>query len=218
LLWSEENTVGPLAVEWQAALAACGRLGGNCLDLKVAGPASAAKVKAVEQKLGCRLPESFRRVLLAFSAKVQMRWFLRNRELRVASGELSWDLDRLPEIHKRYLSWIDSMADDDDEDNPRAAKRWRTQLGFLVVPNGDVLTIDLEESDGAAIYFDHEMGLRQRRIVLAPSFLEFVNRSTELCCVGPEIWQYRLFLKGRSGLDPNSRNAIMLRKWLVTED
>jgi len=210
---------------WETTLAACARLGGKALDLKLAGPASEADVKAVEGKLKHRLPDSFRKVVLGFSSKVEVRWFLhklppeveKTRPRHVSSGGLWWDLSRLPEIQKRYVSWVETMADDEEDDGRGAGARWRKRLAFLDVPNGDCLTIDLQDSDGPVIYFDHEMGLRQQRLVLAPNFAEFVKRSTELCCVGPEIWQYRPFLKVRSGLDPNSRSGLAWRKWFVTE-
>ena len=61
---------------WEAALQACERLGGEVREYSIAEPATEDDVRYVETKLGLRLPNSFRTVLLEFSGRVQMEWVL----------------------------------------------------------------------------------------------------------------------------------------------
>ncbi|MGV3720459.1 MAG: hypothetical protein ACO1SX_06060 [Actinomycetota bacterium] len=49
---------------WEAALAACAKLGGDSRRLKIEAPASEAEVAAVERELGVALPFSFRETLV----------------------------------------------------------------------------------------------------------------------------------------------------------
>jgi hypothetical protein len=83
-------------VRWEAALQACLARGGDVKPLIIQPPASEVAVRAVEQELNKKLPDTFRGVLTQFSAEVQFRWTLPDvnppepfRE--IFSGECFWD-------------------------------------------------------------------------------------------------------------------------------
>ena len=199
--------------EWRRALAACARRNGQLMELEIRDPATQSRVEAVERQLGRHLPQTFRRVLTEFSAKVRLAWFLNDKSeggvpaafREIFRGSMEWDLDGLLAIHEQYLHWGDYLGEFEDW------TPWRNRLAFLAVGNGDYLTIDLATPDGPVVYFDHERDEHHGK-VLAPNFLEFVERATRLGCVGPESWQYAAFL-GDGGLDPDGANANEWREW-----
>ncbi len=77
---------GEWVVLWQALLAACQRHGaiGRWSDgapiFFIAPPATEAEVKEVERIIHCAIPDSFRRVLLTFSSRVEISWQLKDKD------------------------------------------------------------------------------------------------------------------------------------------
>ncbi len=89
---------------WQAALSICRSSGGDASELIIAEPASEEEIQEVEQRLGYRLPASFRQVLQEFSASIEFHWQLDHSiNLPAAlhaifSGECFWSLKQLVDI------------------------------------------------------------------------------------------------------------------------
>ncbi|MBV9851383.1 MAG: SMI1/KNR4 family protein [Armatimonadetes bacterium] len=118
---------------WQAAIAACERLGGDNQSLTVAPPATPDEVAAAEKTLGIELPSSFRAALLEFSAHVEMYWFLPDdqeppTELKeIFSGDGSWGLQRLLQAEESRRNWVEVAFINQDDLYDLV---WHNKLGF----------------------------------------------------------------------------------------
>jgi cell wall assembly regulator SMI1 len=197
---------------WQAALAACQRLGGEVQPLQIEEPATVAEVHAVERKIGRELPTSLRQVLLEFSAGVRFRWSLPHRRNAPvppegpAWGGCGWDLFSLPSVEKVRDGWVKLCFA--DPLNPQHAV-WHHKLPFQAVANGDLLALDLRPgTEAAVVYLSHE-GDQEHGYLLGSDFADFLDRWSELGCPGPEAWLLAPFLAGPCALlDPRGPNAI----------
>lgn len=183
----------------------------------IAPPATLADIDAVESELGAKIPISFRKVLLAFSARIRVSWQLPEfcqppHPFEIFSGECSWDLSNLPELHKQYQEQLGMMDEGEDEE----ASRWREMFPFLRVGNGDYIVIDVASPDGdAVVYSDHE-GDEAHGYKLGETFADYVDRLTQLACVGPEYWQWMPFTDGRdSRLLVDCEAAEIWRNWML---
>ncbi len=63
---------------WEKTIEAIKLLGGESNGTYISKPASEQQVIHIEEKLGYRLPESFRDVLLNFAGSVEFGWELNN--------------------------------------------------------------------------------------------------------------------------------------------
>ncbi len=110
--------------------------------------------------------------------------------------------------------WIERVFPDPEDPYDRI---WHGKLSFQDVPNGDQLTLDLGGgSDPSVVYLSHEgdvsLGMR-----LGRDFIDFVDRWSLLGCVGPEDWQLENFVAPTGGLDPDSENGRLWRRWFGLE-
>ncbi|AJS61243.1 SMI1/KNR4 family protein [Paenibacillus sp. IHBB 10380] len=161
-------------------------------------PASEAELTEAESRLGVRLPNELRTLLGQGSAKALVYWNLPDGIIIPfeVSGDVGWDIQSLD---------FPDFADD----NMIQQQRYMT---FHLAGNGDELLLDLEDGSGqpAVVHWAHEMGEFLR---LAPSLGEFIDRITELGCVGAEEWQYPPFCD-EEGLNPVGTNAMKWKHWL----
>lgn len=202
--------------DWAAILAACNALGGQASELAIAQPATASDVQAVASELGRPLPESLRQVLLDFSSAVSFRWrlpkdFKLPKPLReIFGGELAWDVRRLVEVEQERASWQQNVFPNADDAYDSV---WHNKLGFIAVPNGDVIAFDLAGgSDPPVVYLSHDDG-EGHGYRLGDNFIEFIDRWSSLGCPGPEDWQMMPFIESAtSGLLPDCENAKQWRQ------
>ncbi len=201
---------------WEAALDACGKLGGETPQLVIKPPATNEELERVEAELGMRLPESFRTVLSEFSSTVELRWHLPDvwppGDLRqIFSGECRWDLSELPELEENRRGWIDVVFPNIDDPYDRV---WHNKLTFLAVANGDMLALDLSAApECPVIYLSHECD-EAHGYILGDNFIDFIDRWSLLGCPGSEDWQLTPFISSpTSGIDPNCENARKWREW-----
>ena len=202
-----------LLPRWEAALAACRRLGGNVSELVVAPPAAQAEIELVERELGRRLPSSLRSFFGEVSSDVEVRWFLPD-ELEtpfpdVFAGNFHASLGRLAQFSKDHESWIRECFGNAADSYDRV---WHDKLPFLEVGNGDFLAIDLLVPDGAVVYLSHDDGRGHGR-ALGTNFADFVERYSATGCVGAEDWQWLNFWSPDRFLDSRGTNANEWRKW-----
>jgi hypothetical protein len=191
-------------------------LGGEASELSIAEPASIDLIRSTEGTLGNPLPDSLRRVLLDFSSAVSIRWRLpRDFELpealrEIFGGELIWDVRRLVEVEQERASWQQNVF-------PNAGNAydvvWHNKLGFMTVPNGDVIAFDLAGgSDPPVVYLSHDDG-EGHGYRLGDNFADFIDRWSSLGCPGPEDWQMMPFVESAtSGLLPDCENAKQWRQ------
>lgn len=202
------------SARWDAALRACRNLNGDSRELVIRGPAGARRIVEAQRYLEVPLPEEFRRVLTEFSAEVCLRWFF-PRDFRmpepfqeIFSGECSWSLDRLLEMEDNRKEWVRCCFPNPKDPYDRV---WHEKLAFLEVGNGDLLALDNAKSPAPVVYLSHE-GDDFNGVELGANFIDFIERSTLLGCVGPECWQVSSFLTATASyLDPYGPNATRWR-------
>ncbi|CAH2213863.1 SMI1/KNR4 family protein [Tepidibacter aestuarii] len=148
---------------WEKTLEAVQSLNGDIRKFKICKPASQNEVEEVEKKLGFKLPISFRKVLLEFSSSVNFEWYLPDnielpQELReIFSGDCSWNINLICELEKTRKDWITQCFPDINDDYD---KIWHNKLGFMNVPNGDMIAFDLKEYPERTpiVYLSHDDG------------------------------------------------------------
>jgi len=179
--------------------------------LVIEPPASADQVNAIEERLGCKLPTSLRRVLTTAASRVEFAWFTPPGHTfpdpfrQVFSGSLSWSLDDLLDLMTAVRGWIENAFPDPSDSYDRV---WHHKLPFMEVGNGDYLALDMnQDGEGRVIYLSHDDGEGHGR-VMAASFEELLARWIPLACPGAEDWQWLPFCPGPDvGIDPSSAAA-----------
>ncbi|MCI0340660.1 MAG: SMI1/KNR4 family protein [Planctomycetales bacterium] len=199
---------------WEAVCDAVVRLGGEAERLEPEPPARPKGVEKVERKLGRKLPDSFRRVLLDSSRLVSGSWRVPEEialpeDLRgIGWGECRWGLENLTLLEEHRLESIKQVYP-----NPKDPVDvvYHQALLWLDIANGDDLGFALgAAADAPVVYLDHEGGKNHGR-VLGENFADFMERWTRLGCPGPEWWAWERFLSADGRLlDPDSPIA---RRW-----
>ncbi|MFF2908438.1 SMI1/KNR4 family protein [Paenibacillus sp. NPDC057934] len=172
-------------------------LKGASTFISIDPPAQEQEIAEVESRLRIQLPEEFRSLLMDGSGKVLVYWSLPCETIKPfdVSGEIGWGTDQL---------CFSDFADEEME----AQRRYLT---FHVAGNGDELLLDLSSPSGTSVvHWAHETAEFR---LLAPTMTAFVDRVTELGCVGAEEWQYPYFC-GEFGLDLESENSRRWKAWL----
>ena len=194
-------------------------IGGDVSQVKIEVAASPQQIAQCENQLGCKLPESFKQVLVAFSSALYFRWvfpddFQLVGELDgIFSGMLHWDLGLLKEINDNKNAWITKVFSDPENDYD---KIWHHTLAFYEVGNGDFIAFDLVEnsSDACVIYLSHDDG-QGHGYKLADNFIDFLEKWSSVAFVGGEDWQWLSFTSNaQSGLLPESQCAKSFRSLL----
>lgn len=204
----------PWRSRWEEALAACAHVGSQETRLDVGLPASPSDLAPIEAVLGLTIPESFRDVLLRYASHIDFFWFFA-KEVEspfagIFRGTCEWDLAALPYLEQNRRDWIETCFPDPEEP---FGSVWHNKLAFAEVGNGDVLAIDLLAKGNPVVYVSHDNpeihGWR-----LGNNFADFIDRWTQLGCVGAEDWQLRHFLPSpTSGLDSTGASAQIWRRW-----
>lgn len=182
--------------QWQWLVQALEQKGAKTF-ITIDHPAPEEGIAEAETRLGMRLPEDFRSLLKDGSGKVLVYWSLPCGTIKPfdVSGEIGWGTDQ--------LGFFD-FADEEMEGQ-------RQYLTFHLAGNGDELLLDLGSPSGTSVvHWAHETAEFR---ILAPSMTAFVDRITELGCVGAEEWQYPYFC-GEFGLDPESGYSRRWKAWL----
>ncbi len=196
-----------------AALAA----GGLEVDPPEVGePATHAEIDEVEARLGFPIPSTLREAFVSVARSVRWSW----RSLHddpfdgpfegIFSGGLDWSLDGLVAGHHDYVDWVENCFSNPDD--PYDAV-WHRKLGFAHVPNGDIISVDLDpQQTGAIVYLSHDDG-EGHGYVLADSLGDLLDRWVPLACPGPEDGQWLPFVPHDFGpIDPAGDNGSAWRQ------
>lgn len=193
-------------------------IGGKVQEIIIEDPATEEQILSVERELGVLLPESFKNILLNFSAAFRFRWYfpddfkLSNQYREIFSGRADWNLNDLVEIDKGRREWIEHVFPNPEDDYDKV---WHNKLAFLEVENGDYFAFDLSEAGRHPIvYLSHDDGAGHG-YVIANNFIELIDNWSRICFVGSEDWQWMPFVQSsESGILPCSDSAIEFRKLL----
>lgn len=191
-------------------------IGGETDDLVFAPPTTEHELGEVEGRLGYRIPEDFRTVLLTISSHCEFKWFLPDDfELpseidEIFSGELHWGIDFILPFNEGKDGWIKEVF---TNPNDEYDKVWYNKFAIQEVSNGDCIAIDLTPATyGKVVYLSHDDGAGHG-YVMADSFYELLDKWVVIGCPGGEDWQWLPFCQNQSsGINPDSQNALLWKK------
>lgn len=183
----------------------------------VSPPATLAEIDEIEAALGTSIPSSLRNVFTAYSKAVDIAWqFPYGNEPpepfdEIFSGQLDFNLLRLPEIQSDYNGWVEYCFSDPDNSYDRV---WHNKFAFLKVPNGDMVAIDLApKQTQSVVYLSHDDGEGHGH-KLGNDAEDFIDRFLRIGCPGLEDWQWLPFVTdSESGIVPDCDNAVQWRHW-----
>jgi cell wall assembly regulator SMI1 len=216
LMWNNWIT------RWEKTIEAIKLIGGDSNGILVGKPATEQQVINIEEKLGYRLPESFRDVLLNFAGSVDFGWELNDcvdlpEEFReIFAGECIWDVNNLIDIEESREDWVRECFPNPDDEYDRV---WHNKLAFMSVGNGDEIAIDLEKYPDytPVVYLSHDGG-EGHGYILGQDFKDFIDRWTLIGCPGSEDWQMLPFIDTpTSGINPNCENALEWKRLIGLE-
>lgn len=127
----------------------------------------------------------------------------------VFCGECSWDLNRLIDVEETRQDWVKECFPNEYNDYD---KIWHYKFGFMNVRNGDCIAFDMSNypDETPIIYLSHEDG-EGHGVKLGKNFEDFIDKWTQIGCIGPEDWQLIPFVRA-NGIDPNVENSILWRE------
>lgn len=181
-------------------------------------PASEEDVSALEGRLDCVLPPSFRNLLLNVSSEVAFSWFLPNgRQFEppfheIFSGRIHWSIAFAEQFELSRRNWVAEAFPDADDPYDRI---WHGKLAFYEVGNGDYLGFDVAgPNPDRVVYLSHDDG-EGHGFVLADDMFDLIERWLPLAVVGGEDWQWLPFtVDAESGLQPDGPEAARWRRTL----
>lgn len=193
-------------------------IGGEVQEVIIDEPSSLEQILQTEEKLGVKLPDSFKKVLTEFSGNFSFRWFLPDdmeqpNEFRgIFCGTPHWSLELLPQFEEDRKGWIDNVFSN-PEDGYDAV--WHNKLAFCEVGNGDYLAFDMKNnSDAQIVYLSHDDG-EGHGVKIANNFIEFIENWSRVGFVGCEDWQWLPFTTSSiSEINPDGESAKRFRSWL----
>ena len=184
-------------------------------EFKIGTPAKEEEILEAEKKLGYRIPEDFRDILLNYSSCFKYFWNiykgvseeqieLPNNLKGIFAGDLHWELNVLVKFQEDNKDWIEECFPDYNDEYDRV---WHNKMLFYEVGNGDYLAIELEkENYGKIAYLSHDDG-DGHGYYLANNFKELLTNWSKVGCVGGEDWQWLIFYRSGVGIDPSCENA-----------
>jgi hypothetical protein len=171
----------------------------------------------IEAAIGNPIPPSLRETFLHFSKIIKFYAHLPLAiELPHSLGEIfsanfliSTNELICAEIQRK--SWMEScFANPEDSYD----KVWHNKLGFMTVPNGDIIAFDLSDTkeDKRVVYLSHDGG-EGHGYVLGDSFSDYFSKLLLIGGCGNEDWQMLPFMSDNlSGINPDCDNARRYRE------
>ncbi|HDR5277389.1 TPA: SMI1/KNR4 family protein [Bacillus thuringiensis] len=193
-------------------------IGGEVQEVCIDEPSSLEQIIQVEKKLGIKLPNSFKKVLLEFSGNFSLRWFLPddvelpNEFTDIFCGTPHWSLESLSEFEKERKDLVDEVFSNLDDEYDVV---WHNKLAFCEVGNGDYLAFDMKDDiDAPIIYLSHDDG-EGHGYKIANNFIEFIENWSRVAFVGCEDWQWLPFTTSfEIGINPDDEPAKKFRNCL----
>ncbi|WP_349409861.1 SMI1/KNR4 family protein [Pseudalkalibacillus sp. SCS-8] len=178
------------------------------------GPASPEEILEAEKKLNMKLPPSYKDFILNVSKRLHFAWYLPEEDMELVPEELGEIYQGEIHIDFDVLEDLTHFADDWYEDGVDHGVHWRNKIAFAHASNGDLYTFDgsNEREEKPVYYLEHEGEDAQ---FLAESFIDYLERITELFVVGTELWHFEAFLD-ETGINTKSANAEKWKKWFTT--
>ncbi len=186
-------------------------------ELTIKKPVSENAFEILEKELNLEYPADFKEVLTKYSSGILMDWQIEGEETEGEFRQIFcgggrgylWDFDFLREDYKNIQGWITECFSNLEDD---CDKIWHNKIPFLHVPNGDVIAFgDKTEKGNQVVYLSHE-GDGFHGQILGGNFIDFINKWTQLGCVGTEDWQFEPFYDYRKKTMLSDKT--ILDKWI----
>jgi len=198
-----------LVKKWEQILIKLERNNGTVQPINIGEKATIQEIQIKEKELGYNLPPSYKSIILNLSKSLSFYYSFSEGTLipdefsEIFSGEIYWDFSELQNL--------DGLAEDLVEDGEDYGKNLRGKLEFSHAGNGDIYAFDMlvEGEEKPVVYWDHE---EDTVTYIADSFSEYLEKITELNCVGSEIWQIEYFLN-KNGIDLTGLKAQNWKQW-----
>ena len=186
-------------------------------ELMVDAPADIAEVEAIENRLERKLPLQIRNFFLQYSKKCRFSAYLPE------DFELPSELDEI--FCAEFLISLEEFVDAENlrkdyaegcfvNENDAYDAVWHHKLGFMRVPNGDVIAFDVNknETNPPVVYLSHDDG-EGHGYILGSDFDTYFEQLLLVGACGNEDWQMIPFCPDtQSGIVSNCDNAKNYRR------
>lgn len=182
------------------------------VELLVEEPAGIKAVEAVEKSIGRKLPVQLREFFLEYSKNCQLAaWLPDDFELpeeleEIFSATFSISLEEVVNAEESRLDWVRECFTDKEDEYDAV---WHNKLGFMSVPNGDVIAFDTmeNETNPPVVYLSHDDG-EGHGYVLGRDFETYFEQLLLVGACGNEDWQMLPFCTdSQSGIVSDCKNA-----------
>ncbi len=159
-------------------------------------PASIRLIEKIENQIGQSIPEDLKK-LFQFSRNVEFSYqfdeTLSEEFGNNFSGELYWNLEKLPNQVTEYKQWVKASLDPNYND-PIPIEVTRNicsdKIPLLNVPNGDVIVVGKTPSE--IVYLSHEGDVMHGKR-LGDDLWSFLDFHSRIGFAGSEDWQLEPF-------------------------
>jgi len=185
-------------------------------ELVVEGPASIVEVEAVENRLKRKLPLQIREFFLKYSKKCEFSaWLPDDFELpdeldEIFSATFLISLEEFEDVESERKDWIEECFTNEEDEYDAV---WYHKLGFMHVPNGDIIAFDVKKSElnPPVVYLSHDDG-EGHGYTLGKDFNTYFEQLLLVGACGNEDWQMLPFcLDAQSGIVSDCENAKKYR-------
>lgn len=148
-------------------------------ELVVEEPASIAEVESIENIIERKLPLQIRDFFLQYSKKCEFSaWLPDGFELpieldEIFSANFLISLEEFADAEKARNGWVENCFTHEEDEYDAV---WYNKLGFMNVPNGDVIAFDMKESEinPSVVYLSHDDG-EGHGYILGKDFNTYLN-------------------------------------------
>ena len=176
--------------------------------------ATQTEIDELERKLSTSIPKSLKDTFLFFSKNISFDAYLPDElalppELKgIFCASFTVSIEEMILAEESRKSWVESGLDPSDDYD----KIFYNKLGFMTVPNGDMIAFDLSDpkEDKRVVYLSHDGG-DGHGVVLGESFEAYFSNLLLIGACGNEDWQMMPFIDKTKGLCATSKNAETYR-------
>lgn len=184
--------------------------------LEVEEPAGIEEVEALENRLERKLPLQIRDFFLKYSKKCEFSAYLPDdfelpHELReIFSAAFTISLEELEDAENQRKGWVENCFTNEADAYDAV---WHHKLGFMNVPNGDVIAFDVKDNKvNPVVYLSHDDG-EGHGYILDNDFDTYFEQLLLVGACGNEDWQILPFCSdGQSGIISDCKNAKEYRR------
>lgn len=186
-------------------------------ELVIEEPASIVEVEIVENRLGVKLPFQLRDFFLRYSKKCELSvWLSDEFELpdeldEIFSANFLISLEEIEDAENSRNGWVENCFTNEEDEYDSV---WYHKLGFMNVPNGDVIAFDMkgDEENMPVVYLSHDDG-EGHGYILGKDFDSYFEQLLLVGACGNEYWQMLPFCAdAQSGIISDCDNAKEYRR------